>query len=139
MEVRGLSQGGQVSLDNIPKSDLNSTSNTTDSVNVQTEVSAQSVAVQADNGTDNSQTATSTNLNPSEKEVQKALEKLSAFLNDDNTRVEYASHSYFKNDIMIKIINKDTNNVILEVPPKKILDLVAKMMEMVGVLFDKKA
>ena len=48
-------------------------------------------------------------------------------------------YSVFKNDLMIKITDKDTNQVVLEVPPKQILDLVAKMCEMVGIFFDKKA
>jgi flagellar protein FlaG len=40
---------------------------------------------------------------------------------------------------MIKIIDDKTGEVIQEVPPKKILDMVAKMLEIVGVLIDKKA
>ena len=40
---------------------------------------------------------------------------------------------------MIKIIDNDTKEVLMEVPPKKILDVVAKMCELAGVLVDKKA
>lgn len=40
---------------------------------------------------------------------------------------------------MIKIIDNETNEVIFEVPPKKILDMVTKMCELAGVLLDKKA
>jgi len=43
------------------------------------------------------------------------------------------------NQIMIKIVDNKTKDVLLEVPPKKILDMVAKMCEMVGILVDKKA
>ena len=39
---------------------------------------------------------------------------------------------------MIKIVDDDTGDVIAEIPPKKILDTVAKMCELIGVLIDKK-
>lgn len=74
----------------------------------------------------------------SEKDIKKAVEKLNKFLEDDNTHAEYAVHDKF-GDIMIKIVDDKTKAVIMEVPPKKILDLVAKLCESVGVVFDKKA
>jgi flagellar protein FlaG len=80
-----------------------------------------------------------TNGKVNEADVKKAITKLNGFLKSDNTEIQYQYHSVFRNDLMIKIVNKDTNEVILEVPPKQILDLVAKMCEMVGILFDKKA
>ncbi|MBW1960455.1 MAG: flagellar protein FlaG [Deltaproteobacteria bacterium] len=39
---------------------------------------------------------------------------------------------------VVKVVNKDTQKVIREVPPEKILDLAAKLEEMIGILFDKK-
>ncbi|MDJ0829777.1 MAG: flagellar protein FlaG [Desulfobacterales bacterium] len=39
---------------------------------------------------------------------------------------------------MIKVINKDTNDLIREIPPEGLLNLAAKMQEMLGILFDKK-
>ena len=43
------------------------------------------------------------------------------------------------NDIMVKIYDSKTKKVIREIPPKKVLDMVAKMLEMVGLLVDEKA
>lgn len=40
---------------------------------------------------------------------------------------------------MVKVINKDTDDLIREIPPEEILDLAAKLDEMVGVLFDHAA
>lgn len=74
----------------------------------------------------------------SEKDIKKAVEKLNKFLEDDNTHAEYIVHDKF-GDVMIKIIDDKTKEVVMEVPPKKILDLVAKLCESVGVVFDKKA
>lgn len=73
----------------------------------------------------------------SKKELDQALKKINNFLKDEHTRAEY---SYYKDlkATTIKIIDEDTKEVILEVPPKKILDMVASMMRQVGLL-DKKA
>lgn len=73
-----------------------------------------------------------------EKDVRKAVEKLNVFLEDNKTHAEYEIHPMFK-DVMIKIVDDKTGEVVLEVPPKKILDMIAKMCEMVGVMVDKKA
>lgn len=71
------------------------------------------------------------------KDLDKAVKKLNKFLEDDRTHAEYSVHKDL-GTIMIKIIDEDTNKVILEVPSKKILDMVASMCKEVGLL-DKKA
>jgi flagellar protein FlaG len=40
--------------------------------------------------------------------------------------------------IMIKVKNKDTGELIREAPPEKILDALAKLMEITGLIVDKK-
>lgn len=71
------------------------------------------------------------------KELEKAVKKLNTFLEDENTHAEISIHDRLKT-IMVKILDED-DNVIMEAPPKKILDMVAKMCELAGVLVDKKA
>lgn len=73
------------------------------------------------------------------EDLDKAINKLNKFWDDENIKVEYSPHEKFKQSIIIKITNKETHEVLMEVPPKKILDMVAKMCEMAGVLIDKKA
>jgi flagellar protein FlaG len=135
MEVRSIGQGGQTSFDNISTKEEKAKpieSQVAKTPNVAT------TKMQEKDSTQNHEV--DVQKNPiSEKELKEALDKLSKFVEDDNTKIEYQFHSKFSNDLMIKIIDKATKEVILEVPPKKILDLVAKMMEMVGILFDKKA
>lgn len=79
-----------------------------------------------------------TELDVNEKEVKKSVEKLNKFLEDEKVHVEYEVHDKL-NQLMIKIIDDNTKEVIQELPPKKILDMVAKMCEMVGILMDKRA
>ena len=39
---------------------------------------------------------------------------------------------------MVKIIDTNTQEVIKEVPPEKILDMVASMMERAGLIVDRR-
>jgi flagellar protein FlaG len=125
MEVGALSQGGQVSL-NVSKSTDN-----TAQVNTSLNSSGKKANINEGNGN-------SSDNNADVKDVKKAIEKINKFLEDDSTHAVYEIHDKFK-DIMIKIVDDKTGQVIQELPPKKILDMVAKMCELVGVLFDKKA
>ena len=72
------------------------------------------------------------------KDLKIAVNKLNNFLKDDSTHAEYSVHDKF-NVIMIKIVDDKTKEVIMELPPKKILDMVARMCELVGIVFDKRA
>jgi flagellar protein FlaG len=74
-----------------------------------------------------------------EKELKNAVDKLNKFLEDNKTHAEYEYHDTFKHDLMIRIVDNESGKVIQEVPPRKILDMVSKMLEIVGVLIDKKA
>ena len=72
------------------------------------------------------------------KEIDDAVNKLNEKLKPEETYAEYSVHEKF-GDIMIKIVSKDTKEVLLEVPPKKLLDFVARMCENIGMVVDKKA
>ncbi|ASW43124.1 flagellar protein FlaG [Clostridium isatidis] len=72
------------------------------------------------------------------EDLDKAINKLNDLLKVENTFVEYSVHKKL-GDIMVKVINRDTKEVIMEYPPEKILDLVAKMCEMAGIIVDSKA
>lgn len=70
------------------------------------------------------------------KDLDKAVNKLNKFLEDDNTFAEYSVHKDL-GIVMIKIVDKDTDKVILELPPEKILNMVASMCKQVGLLDEK--
>lgn len=129
MEIGGISQGIQISYG------FSNEKNDAAAVQTITATKPSETDTASDDGIKNK----NTDVQVDKKELKNALDKLTKFISDDNTKVEYEFHKKFNHDLMIKIINKDTNQVLLEVPPKKILDIVAKMMDMVGVLFDKTA
>jgi len=74
----------------------------------------------------------------SEIEIKNAIGKINKILEGDSTHLQYEKHDVF-NEMIIKVIDDNTNQVISEIPSKKILDMVAKMCEMAGILVDKKA
>ena len=72
------------------------------------------------------------------KQIEKAVEKLNKFLQGNTSHAQFSMHDKF-NEIMIKIIDDNTGEIIQEIPSKKIVDMIAKMCEMVGIVFDKRA
>ena len=42
------------------------------------------------------------------------------------------------NRIMIKVLDKDTKEILKEFPPEKTLDMIASIWEMAGILVDQK-
>lgn len=76
-------------------------------------------------------------LTVSNKTVFNAIENANKAISLSNRRFEYSIHDK-TNEIMIKVIDSDTDEVIREIPPEKILDIVAKMWEMAGLIVDEK-
>ncbi|WBW95468.1 flagellar protein FlaG [Oceanirhabdus sp. W0125-5] len=75
-----------------------------------------------------------------EEKIKEAIEIINKLLKKRNSRIEVENHEFFKSDLMMKIIDEDTGDVIVEVPPKKILDMIATMVKMAeGIVIDKKA
>jgi flagellar protein FlaG len=73
----------------------------------------------------------------SEKTVINAIEKANKAIVSTNRQLEFSIHEKTK-EIMVKVIDAETKEVIREIPPEKILDMVAKMMEMAGILVDER-
>lgn len=72
----------------------------------------------------------------SKNELDDALKKINSFLKDEHTHAEYSYHKEF-GDLMIKIVDDNTKEVIMELPPEKILDMIASICKQFGLL-DKK-
>lgn len=70
--------------------------------------------------------------------LKNAVEDLNKVLKAEDAYAEYNVHDFF-GDILIKIVDNKTKEVLMECPPKKVIDLVAKLCEINGVLIDKEA
>ncbi|SFS85264.1 flagellar protein FlaG [Paenibacillus sp. 453mf] len=65
------------------------------------------------------------------------LESVSKELSARGTTLDISVHDK-THQIMVKVLDKETGELIREVPPEKIVNLVASMMEMAGIIVDKK-
>ncbi|EPS46501.1 flagellar protein FlaG [Clostridium botulinum] len=74
----------------------------------------------------------------STREVKASVDKLNKLLEGQDIRLEYEIYGKFR-DLTIRLIDTKTKEVIKEIPPRKIIDMVAKLCEMAGVLIDEKA
>lgn len=72
-----------------------------------------------------------------ERVVSDALDKANKVIASNNRRFEYSIHKK-THEIMIKVINTDTNEVVREIPPEKILDLIANLMQLAGLVVDER-
>lgn len=72
-----------------------------------------------------------------DEQVVKALDKALKALQGPTTTFEVSMHKETKT-IMVKVLDKETGELIREVPPEKTLDLVANLMEAAGIIIDRK-
>ena len=76
-------------------------------------------------------------LNLIESDWIALIERANKAIDGPNKAFEYSIHKA-TNQIMVKVIDKDTNEVIREIPSEKILDMVAKMWELNGLFVDER-
>ncbi|MBI5443904.1 MAG: flagellar protein FlaG, partial [Deltaproteobacteria bacterium] len=74
---------------------------------------------------------------PSTEQVRQAMEGVNAFLKANGTHVQFAMHQETKR-MMVEVMDDATGEVLRTIPSKELLDLSARIGEMVGVLLDKK-
>lgn len=70
--------------------------------------------------------------------VDQAVERLNRMADIFATSLRFSIHEA-THTIMVRVVDTRTGEVIREIPPEQILNAVAKMQEMLGLLFDEKA
>ena len=75
------------------------------------------------------------NQQPSQESLKKAIENINKNLK--NSEAIFGIHEK-TNRVTIKIVDKETKEVIKELPPEKTLDMIAKAWELAGLLVDEK-
>ena len=71
----------------------------------------------------------------SNEQIKKAVEQLNKSM--AHSTAVFGIHEE-TNRVTIKIVDKDTKEVIKELPPEKTLDMIAKAWELAGILVDEK-
>lgn len=77
------------------------------------------------------------NMPVSKRVVIEAIEKANKAISGGNRRFEFSIHEK-TNEIVVKVFDSETDELIREIPNEKILDMVAKICEMVGILVDER-
>lgn len=77
------------------------------------------------------------NSQSANEQLKKAVAEMNRKINNTNEEAVFGIHEK-TNRITIKIVDKDTKEIIKEFPPEKTLDMIAKVWEMAGILVDEK-
>lgn len=88
-----------------------------------------------DQGDDSQNAAAQDKANQKKEQLKKAVDELNKKAN--NSEAIFGIHEG-TNRVTIKLVDKDTKEVIKELPPEKTLDMIAKVWEMAGILVDEK-
>lgn len=85
--------------------------------------------------------------NPTEKDrigseismdfINKAIEKANRTMAIEHRQLEFRIHEK-TNEIMVRVVDAETMEVLREIPPEKLLDMFASMLEMAGLLVDER-
>lgn len=76
-------------------------------------------------------------LDISKEDLEEAIKISNKRIFKDNNRFEFKLHERTKR-MMVKLVDKDTDEVVREIPPEKLLDLVASIWDLVGILVDER-
>ncbi len=86
-------------------------------------------------GQDGSQNNASDQQATNNEQIRKAVEKMNKSMS--NSEAILGIHDA-TNRVTIKIVDKETKEVLKEIPPEKTLDMIAKAWELAGILVDEK-
>lgn len=75
---------------------------------------------------------------PGEKELDDLVDRGNKLLRESDTKLQFSVHKA-TGTILVKVINTDTNEVVKEIPPEKIVDMVYKMCQQAGIFIDHKS
>ena len=73
----------------------------------------------------------------SKEKIESALRDINSRIKPTHTECQFSYHEETKR-ISIKVMDQDTGEVIKEIPPEKTLDMIAKSLELAGILVDEK-
>lgn len=72
----------------------------------------------------------------SKEKTEKVINSMNDFLKASNSHLKFEFHEKLQ-EYYVTLVD-ETNQVVREIPPKKLLDMYAAMTEYLGILVDKK-
>ncbi|WP_083496962.1 flagellar protein FlaG [Brevibacillus choshinensis] len=73
----------------------------------------------------------------SKEDMERQVESLNKFMLSSSTHLKFTLHEKL-NEYYVQIVSDTDNTVVREIPSKKMMDMVAQMHEMIGLLVDEK-
>lgn len=71
------------------------------------------------------------------EELEKGIEEINDTIEALNKDLRFMIHEE-SDRMMVEVINLDKNEVIKEIPPRELLDMIGRIREMVGLIIDEK-
>lgn len=98
-------------------------------------IDIKTAAVPNAEGKSNGQGSDAKDQQNSSELIRKAVEQLNK--KSGNSEILFGIHDG-TNRVTIKIVDKETKEIIKELPPEKTLDMIAKAWELAGILIDER-
>lgn len=101
-------------------------------------IDEQTLTISSVNAEEDGEGGSSNNKDAQERDnekIRKFVDDLSKKMN--NSEVQFGIHEK-TNRVTIKIVDKNTKDVIKELPPEKTLDMIAKVWEIAGIMVDER-
>lgn len=71
------------------------------------------------------------------EDVIKTVDQMNDFIKLSNTNLKFVFHDELS-EYYVTVVDASTDEVIREIPPKKMLDMYSAMIRYIGILVDKK-
>lgn len=71
------------------------------------------------------------------EDLEEAVADTNSMIFGEDRRFEFEVHER-TGRMMVKLIDKESDEIVKEIPPEKILDLVASIWDLVGILVDER-
>jgi flagellar protein FlaG len=72
-----------------------------------------------------------------QQEIKKVVEKMQEQIDSMNISLQYSTYGVHGEKIAIAVVNKETGELIREIPPKELRSLYTKMSELAGMIFNR--
>jgi len=71
-------------------------------------------------------------------EIDDLSKELNSYMDDLHTSLGFSIHEKIDNQVIVEIKNRDTGELIRQIPPEELLTIREKMVELTGLLFDQR-
>lgn len=71
------------------------------------------------------------------EDLEPAMDAMNELVSVKNTSLKFEQHETL-NRTMVKVIDKQTEEIVREIPPEQFLDMISSMLEFAGIIIDEK-